>query len=124
MRTHRRPDCIGGELVMRPNVARYSSILLDAKQFPTPVRIVGAIIHRRVCRRDGGTTLNLSSLNKIIESARRSQSSGVRVGTLRRARRARQELPLTPNGHMTVGRGVTRCRRPLMKPAPRSFPRS
>jgi FAD/FMN-containing dehydrogenase len=84
------------------------SILLDAKQFPTPVRIVGGDYSQTRCvGGDGGTTLNLSSLNKIIEFGEtevRAQA-GVRVGTLARALAERgQELPLTPEmGHMTVG---------------------
>ena len=56
---------------------------------------------------DGGTTVNLSSLDKILEFGEdevRAQA-GVRVGTLARALAERgQELPLTPEmGHMSLG---------------------
>ena len=56
---------------------------------------------------DGGTTVNLSPLGKIVEFGEdevRCQA-GVRVGALVRALAERgQELPLTPEmGHMTVG---------------------
>jgi FAD/FMN-containing dehydrogenase len=84
------------------------AILLDAKQFPTPVRIVGGDYSQTRCvGGDGGTTVNLSPLNKIIEFGEtevRAQA-GVRVGTLARALAERgQELALTPEmGHMTVG---------------------
>ena len=84
------------------------SILHDPKQFPTPVRIVGGDYSQTRCvGGDGGTTVNLSSLDKIVEFGEtevRAQA-GVRIGTLARALAERgQELPLTPEmGHMTVG---------------------
>ena len=84
------------------------ALLLDAKQFPTPVRIVGGDYSQTRCvGGDGGTTVNLSSLDKILEFGEtevRAQA-GVRIGTLARALAERgQELPLTPEmGHMTVG---------------------
>jgi FAD/FMN-containing dehydrogenase len=84
------------------------AILRDPKQFPTPVRIVGGDYSQTRCvGGDGGTTVNLSSLDKIVEfgeTAVRAQA-GVRIGTLARALAERgQELPLTPEmGHMTVG---------------------
>ena len=84
------------------------SILRDPKQFPTPVRIVGGDYSQTRCvGGDGGTTVNLSSLDKIVEFGEtevRAQA-GVRIGTLARALAERgQELPLTPEmGHMTVG---------------------
>jgi FAD/FMN-containing dehydrogenase len=84
------------------------SLLLDAKQFPTPVRIVGGDYSQTRCvGGDGGTTVNLMPLDKILEFGEtevRAQA-GVRIGTLARALAERgQELPLTPEmGHMTVG---------------------
>ncbi len=84
------------------------SILRDPKQFPTPVRIVGGDYSQTRCvGGDGGTTVNLSSLDKIVEFGEtevRAQA-GVRIGALARALAERgQELPLTPEmGHMTVG---------------------
>jgi FAD/FMN-containing dehydrogenase len=84
------------------------SILRDPRQFPTPVRIVGGDYSQTRCvGGDGGTTVNLSSLDKIVEFGEtevRAQA-GVRIGTLARALAERgQELPLTPEmGHMTVG---------------------
>jgi len=84
------------------------ALLLDAKQFPTPVRIVGGDYSQTRCvGGDGGTTVVLSALDKILEFGEtevRAQA-GVRIGTLARALAERgQELPLTPEmGHMTVG---------------------
>jgi FAD/FMN-containing dehydrogenase len=84
------------------------SILRDSKQFPTPVRIVGGDYSQTRCvGGDGGTTVNLCSLDKILEFGEtevRAQA-GVRIGTLARALAERgQELPLTPEmGHMTLG---------------------
>jgi FAD/FMN-containing dehydrogenase len=84
------------------------AMLVNVKSFPTPVRIVGGDYSQTRCvGGDGGTTVNLSSLDKIVEFGEtevRAQA-GVRIGTLARALAERgQELPLTPEmGHMTVG---------------------
>jgi FAD/FMN-containing dehydrogenase len=84
------------------------NILTNIKSFPTPVRIVGGDYSQTRCvGGDGGTTVNLSSLDKIVEFGEdevRAQA-GVRVGTLARALAERgQELPVTPEmGHMTLG---------------------
>jgi FAD/FMN-containing dehydrogenase len=84
------------------------AILANPKNYPTPVRIVGGDYSQTRCvGGDGGTTVNLSPLDKIVEFGEtevRAQA-GVRVGTLARALAERgQELPLTPEmGHMTVG---------------------
>ena len=84
------------------------AVLANVKTYPTPVRILGGDYSQTRCvGGDGGTTINLSALDKIIEfgeSEVRAQA-GVRVGTLARALAERaQELPLTPEmGHMTVG---------------------
>ena len=101
---YRRP-----RLVMRAKRAEeIPTILANIKAYPTPVRIVGGDYSQTRCvGGDGGTTVNLSSLNKILEfdeSTVRAQA-GVRVGTLARALAERgQELALTPEmGHMTLG---------------------
>ena len=83
-------------------------ILANTKNFPTPVRIVGGDYSQTRCvGGDGGTTVNLSSLDKVVEFGEdevRAQA-GVRIGTLAQALAERgQELPLTPEmGHMTLG---------------------
>jgi FAD/FMN-containing dehydrogenase len=101
---YRRP-----KLVMRARRAEdLPALLQDTKQFPSPVRIVGGDYSQTRCvGGDGGTTVNLSTLDKIVEFGEtevRAQA-GVRIGTLARALAERgQELPLTPEmGHMTVG---------------------
>jgi FAD/FMN-containing dehydrogenase len=101
---YRRP-----RLVLRAKRAEeIPAILGNVKTYPTPVRIVGGDYSQTRCvGGDGGTTLNLSSLDKILEfgdTTVRAQA-GVRVGTLVRALAERgQELALTPEmGHMTLG---------------------
>lgn len=96
-------------LVMRAKRAEdLPLILTDSKKYPTPVRIVGGDYSQTRCvGGDGGTTVNLSALDRILEfdeTTVRCQA-GVRVGDLVRALAERgQELPLTPEmGHMTVG---------------------
>ncbi|MGD0490164.1 MAG: FAD-binding protein [Steroidobacteraceae bacterium] len=83
-------------------------LLTNAKQFPTPVRIVGGDYSQTRCvGGDGGTSVSLSPLDKILEFGETSvrAQAGVRIGTLARALAERgQELALTPEmGHMTVG---------------------
>ena len=83
-------------------------ILANPKKYPTPVRIVGGDYSQTRCvGGDGGTTVNLSALDKILEFGETTvrAQAGVRVGTLVRALAERgQELPLTPEmGHMTLG---------------------
>src|SRR5208337_934038 len=101
---YRRP-----RLVMRlKRVEEIPAILANAKSYPTPIRIVGGDYSQTRCvGGDGGTTVNLSALDKILEfdeTTVRAQA-GVRVGTLVRALAERgQELALTPEmGHMTLG---------------------
>ena len=98
------------------------ALLTNTKQFPTPVRIVGGDYSQTRCvGGDGGTTVNLSPLDKILEFGEtevRAQA-GVRIGTLARALAERgQELPLTPEmGHMTVGAtAVTTLPQPSYEP--------
>jgi FAD/FMN-containing dehydrogenase len=111
----RGPDIAASGLYRRPRLVMQArraedipAILANTKNYPTPVRIVGGDYSQTRCvGGDGGTTVNLSSLGKIIEFGDdevRAQA-GVRVGTLVRALAERgQELPLTPEmGHMTVG---------------------
>ncbi len=111
----RGPDTAASGLYRRPRMVMRAKraediplILGDTKKYPTPIRIVGGDYSQTRCvGGDGGTTVNLSSLDKIVEFGEdevRAQA-GVRVGALARALAERgQELPLTPEmGHMTVG---------------------
>ena len=80
----------------------------NIKSYPTPVRILGGDYSQTRCvGGDGGTTVNLSPLDKILEFGETTvrAQAGVRVGTLARALAERgQELPLTPEmGHMSLG---------------------
>src|ERR1700686_660544 len=91
------------------------AILANRKTYPTPVRMVGADYSQTRCvGGDGGTTVDTSGLNKILdfgETTVRAQA-GVRVGTLARALAERgQELLLTPEmGNISVGAlAVTTC---------------
>jgi FAD/FMN-containing dehydrogenase len=111
----RGPDTSASGLYRRPRLVMRAkrsedipAILVNSKAYPTPVRIVGGDYSQTRCvGGDGGTTVNLSPLDKILEFEEdtvRAQA-GVRVGTLVRALAERgQELPLTPEmGHMTLG---------------------
>ncbi|HEX4152855.1 MAG TPA: FAD-binding protein [Steroidobacteraceae bacterium] len=98
------------------------ALLTNTRQFPTPIRIVGGDYSQTRCvGGDGGTTVNLSPLDKIVEFGEtevRAQA-GVRIGTLARALAERgQELPLTPEmGQMTVGAAaVTTLPQPSYEP--------
>ena len=91
------------------------AILANRKTYPTPVRMVGADYSQTRCvGGDGGTTVDTSGLDKILEYGEdtvRAQA-GVRVGTLARALAERgQELLLTPEmGNISVGAlAVTTC---------------
>jgi len=108
---YRRP-----RLVMRATrFEEIPTILEKTKTYPTPIRIVGADYSQTRCvGGDGGTTVDTSALDKILEfgeSTVRAQA-GVRVGTLVRALAERgQELALTPEiGHISLGAmAVTTC---------------
>lgn len=108
---HRRP-----RLVMRAKRFEDIPVVLErTKAYPGPVRIVGADYSQTRCvGGDGGTTVDTSALDQILEfgdSTVRAQA-GVRVGTLVRALAERgQELPLTPEmGRISVGAlAVTTC---------------
>ena len=86
------------------------AILANTKNYPTPVRFVGGDYSQTRCvGGDGGTTVNLSSLGKIVEFGEdevRAQA-GVRVGALVRApRRARSGAAAHPgDGAYDGGRG-------------------
>lgn len=101
---YRRPRLV----LKAKRVEEIPEILANAKTYPSPVRVVGGDYSTTRCvGGDGGTTLGLSSLDKIVEfgeDAVRVQA-GVRIGTLVHALAERgQELALTPEmGHMTVG---------------------
>jgi len=101
---YRRP-----RLVLQPkSVEDIPGILGKPKTYPTPVRIVGADYSQTRCvGGDGGTTVDTSTLDKILEFGETSvrAQAGVRVGTLVRALAERGlELPLTPEiGQISLG---------------------
>ncbi|HTV98519.1 MAG TPA: FAD-binding protein [Steroidobacteraceae bacterium] len=115
MNRSRGPDTAASGLYRRPRMVmrlkraeEIPGILGNTKNYPTPVRIVGGDYSQTRCvGGDGGTTVNLSTLDKVVEFAESEVrvQAGVRIGTLARALAERsQELPLTPEmGHMTVG---------------------
>src|SRR5580692_1018582 len=84
------------------------TVLSKTKSYPTPVRVVGADYSQARCvGGDGGTTVDLGALDKILEFGEtfvRAQA-GVRVGTLVHALAERGlELPLTPEmGQISLG---------------------
>jgi FAD/FMN-containing dehydrogenase len=84
------------------------AVLSKTKSYPTPVRMVGADYSQARCvGGDGGTTVDLGALDKILEFGEtfvRAQA-GVRVGTLVHALAERGlELPLTPEiGQISLG---------------------
>lgn len=101
---YRRP-----RLTLRPiRAEEIAKILGNPKTHPTPVRAMGADYSQTRCvGGDGGTILDTSALNRILEIGEgtvRAQA-GVRVGVLVRALAERGlELPLTPEiGNMSVG---------------------
>ena len=91
------------------------SILEKTKTYPTPVRVVGADYSQTRCvGGDGGTTVDMGALDKILEFGETTvrAQAGVRVGTLVRALTERgQELSLTPEmGQISLGAlAVTTC---------------
>jgi FAD/FMN-containing dehydrogenase len=108
---YRRP-----RLVMRAKrFEEIPTILEKTKTYPTPVRMVGADYSQTRCvGGDGGTTVDTSGLDKILEFGETTvrAQAGVRIGTLVRALAERgQELPLTPEmGHISMGAvAMTTC---------------
>jgi FAD/FMN-containing dehydrogenase len=101
---YRRP-----RLVLR--VKRFEDIpilLSKSKSYPTPIRMVGADYSQTRCvGGDGGTTVDTSALDKILEFGENTvrAQAGVRVSTLVRALAERgMELPLTPEmGQISLG---------------------
>jgi hypothetical protein len=84
------------------------AIMTKINSYPAPVRAVGADYSQTRCvGSDGGTTVDLSALDKIlgIDAGAVRVQAGVRVGTLVRALAERGlELPLTPEaGNISVG---------------------
>jgi FAD/FMN-containing dehydrogenase len=84
------------------------SLLSKTKSYPTPVRIVGADYSQTRCvGGDGGTTVDTSALDRILEFGETSvrAQAGVRVSTLVSALAERGlELPLTPEmGQISLG---------------------
>ena len=85
-----------------------SAVLDKTKSYPTPIRVVGADYSQTRCvGGDGGTTVDLGALDKILEIGETSvrAQAGVRVGTLVQALAERGlELPLTPEmGQISLG---------------------
>ncbi|MGA2707606.1 MAG: FAD-binding oxidoreductase [Steroidobacteraceae bacterium] len=101
---YRRP-----RLMLRPiRVEDIPTILGKPKAYPTPVRAMGADYSCTRCvGGDGGTIVDTSALDKILEFGENTvrAQAGVRVGVLVRALAERgQELALTPEiGNMSVG---------------------
>src|SRR5580698_3273921 len=84
------------------------SVLSKTKSYPTPIRIVGADYSQTRCvGGDGGTTVNTTGLDRILEFGETSvrAQAGVRVSTLVKALAERgQELQLTPEmGQISLG---------------------
>src|SRR6202142_3369742 len=115
LKGNRSPGADASGIFRRPRLVLHirrweeiPKILAHSKAYPTPVRMVGADYSQTRCvGGDGGTTVNLSPLDKILEFGETTvrAQAGVRVGTLVRALAERgQELPLTPEmGHMSLG---------------------
>jgi len=108
---HRRPRLV----VRAKRFEDIPTILGNSNTYPGPVRTVGADYSQTRCvGGDGGTAVNTSALDKILQfgdSTVRAQA-GVRIGTLARALAERgQELALTPEmGHISLGAlAVTTC---------------
>jgi FAD/FMN-containing dehydrogenase len=111
----RSPGADSSGIYRRPRLAlklkRFEdlpAVLSKTKSYPTPVRMVGADYSQARCvGGDGGTTVDLGALDKILEFGEtfvRAQA-GVRVGTLVHALAERGlELPLTPEmGQISLG---------------------
>jgi FAD/FMN-containing dehydrogenase len=101
---YRRP-----RLVVRLKRCEDIPVLLSKiKNYPTPVRMFGADYSQTRCvGGDGGTTVDTTGLDRILEYGENSvrAQAGVRVGTLVKALAERGlELPLTPEmGQISLG---------------------
>jgi len=122
LKVNRSPGADASGLYRRPRLVlrakrfeEIPAILANTKSYPTPVRMVGADYSQTRCvGGDGGTTIDTSGLDKILEFGETTvrAQAGVRVGTLARALAERgQELLLTPEmGNISVGAAaVTTC---------------
>ena len=121
-KVNRSPGADASGLYRRPRLVlrakrfeEIPTILANSKTYPTPVRMVGADYSQTRCvGGDGGTTVDTSALDKILEFGETTvrAQAGVRVGVLARALAERgQELLLTPEmGNISVGGlAVTTC---------------
>jgi FAD/FMN-containing dehydrogenase len=96
-------------IVLRPTkVSDLVTILGKIKSYPTPIRMVGSDYSQTRCvGGDGGTIVDTSGLDKIVEFGDRfvRAQAGVRVGALAQALAERGlELPLTPEiSNISVG---------------------
>ncbi len=122
VKVNRSPGADASGLYRRPRMVMQAkrfedipTIIEKTKSYPAPIRIVGADYSQTRCvGGDGGTTVDTSALDKIVdfgETTVRVQA-GVRIGTLARALADRgQELALTPEiGHISMGAlAVTTC---------------
>jgi len=104
---------------MRPRqFADISRIFADHRNYPSPVRMLGADYSQTRCAgSDGGTTVDAGALDQILEIGETTvrAQAGVRVGSLVRFLAERGlELPLTPNmGNISLGAlAVTTCPQP------------
>jgi FAD/FMN-containing dehydrogenase len=84
------------------------TVLSKTKSYPSPVRMIGADYSQTRCAGgDGGTTVDVGQLDKILEFGETSvrAQAGVQVGTLVHALAERGlELPLTPEmGRISLG---------------------
>ena len=122
LKVNRSPGADASGIYRRPRLVLHAKrfeeipkILADGKNYPTPVRMVGADYSQTRCvGGDGGTTVDTSALDKILEFSETTvrAQAGVRVGALVRALAERgQELPLTPEmGNISLGAlAVTTC---------------
>lgn len=129
LKVNRSPGADGSGVSRRPRLVMHArrfedipNVLEKTKTYPAPIRVVGADYSQTRCvGGDGGTTLDTTSLNRILEFGETTvrAQAGVRVGALVEALAERgQELPLTPEmGHISVGAlAVTTCPQPSYAP--------
>ena len=122
VKVNRSPGADASGLYRRPRLVMQAkrfeeipAILEKTKTYPTPIRMVGADYSQTRCvGGDGGTTVDTSALDKILEFGETTvrAQAGVRIGALAQALAERdQELALTPEmGHISLGAlAVTTC---------------
>jgi FAD/FMN-containing dehydrogenase len=121
-KVNRSPSAEASGMFRRPRLVMRAkrfeeipTILEKTKTYPSPVRVVGADYSQTRCvGGDGGTTVDTSALDRILEFGENTvrAQAGVRVGALVKALAERnQELLLTPEmGQISVGGlAVTTC---------------